>query len=240
MSRSGSCFRNWFLSFGWGRKNVVDSNAILALEVLAAKEQAKVYGPVFSRLVGISAAAFVAEKLGETAPTVNNLDQAASFITKGQSRYPKAFTALAYGVYKTVNTLEGNSGAGTRCYKSLMKKVMESMGIGKMLGHATGTLDAVKKNTKFNEEINTIEKGITVIRGDSKSAILTITGCDYIDVCRRISQEGIVRAASCGSECTYGLSDSATAEILTGAAHDYRVLKFEPPTCEYRVFLTEE
>jgi hypothetical protein len=215
---------------------MVDASAILALELLAAKEQAKVYGPVFSRLVGISAATFVAEKLNETAPPVNNLDQAASFITKSQNRYPKAFTALAYGVYKTVNMLEGNSGAGTRCYRSLMKKVMESMGIGKMLGHETGTSDAVKKNTKFNEDMNVVEKGITVITGDSRSASLTITGCDYIDVCKRVSQEGIVRAASCGLECIYGLSDSATAEILTGVDHDYEVLKFEPPICEYRVF----
>lgn len=219
---------------------MVDANAILALELMAAKEQTKVYGPVFSRLVGISAAAFVAEKLKETAPTVSNLDQAASFITKSQNRYPKAFTALVYGVYKTVNFLEGNSGAGTRVYRTLMKKVMESMGIGKALGHETGTSEAVKKNTKFNEDMNVVEKGITAIRGDSRSASLTITGCDYTDVCKRISKEGIVRAASCGLECIYGLSDSATAEILTGAAHDYQVLRFEPPKCEYTVFRIEE
>lgn len=219
---------------------MVDANAILALELLAAKEQAKVYGPVFSRLVGISAAVFVAEKLKEAVPPVNNLDQAASFINKSQTKYSKAFTALVYGVYKTVNTLEGNSGAGTRCYRSLMKKVMESMGIGKMLGHTVGTSDAVKKNTKFNEDMNTVEKGITIVKGDDKTASLTITGCDYIDVCRRISQEGIVRAFSCGLECLYGLSDSATAEILTGVDHDYEVLKFEPPVCEYKVFRLEE
>jgi hypothetical protein len=121
-----------------------------------------------------------------------------------------------------------------------MKKVMESMGVGKMLGHATGTLDAVKKNTKFNEDMNTVPKGITAIKGDPKSATLTITGCDYIDVCTRTSKEGIVRAASRGSECIYGLSDSATSEILTGVNHDYEVLKFEPPICEYRVFGLEE
>jgi len=219
---------------------MVDASSILALEVMAAKEQAKVYGPVFSRLVGISSVVFVAEKLKETAPAVNNLDQAVSFITKSLGKYPKAFTAVAYGVYKTVSTLEGNSGAGTRCYRTLMKKVMESMGIGKMLGKATGTLDAVKKNTKFNEDMNTVEKGITVIRGDNKGASLTITGCDYTDVCTRTKKEGIVRAASCGLECIYGLSDSATAEILTGVNHDYEVLKFEPPICEYRVFGLEE
>jgi hypothetical protein len=207
---------------------------------MAAKEQAKVYGPFFSRLVGVSSAEFVADKLKEATPVVNNLDQAASFITKSQSRYPKAFTAVAYGVFKTVSTLEGNSGAGTRCYRTLMKKVMESMGIGEMFGHATGTLDAVKKNTKFNEDMNTIPKGITVIRGEQKSATLTITGCDYVDVCTRTSKEGIVRGSSCGSECTYGLSDSATSEILTGVSHDYEVLAFNPPICEYKVFQIEE
>jgi hypothetical protein len=219
---------------------VVDANAILALELLAAKEQAKVYGPVFSRLVGVSAAEFVAEKLKETAPPVTNLDQAGSFIIRSQNKYPKAFTALVYGIYKTVYTLEGSSGAGTRCYRSLMKKAMESMGIGKILGHADGTLDAVRKNTKFNEDMNTVEKGITVIKGDDKSASLTITGCDYTDVCNRVSQDGIVRAISGGLECVYGLSDSATAEILTGANHDYEVLRFDPPVCDYRVFRVEE
>lgn len=215
---------------------MVDAQAIMSLEILAVKEQAKVYGPVIPRLVGISASKFVAEKLGEATPAVNNLDQAVDYLTKSQSLYPKAFTALAYGVYKAGSTLEGNSGASTRIFKSIMRKIMESMGLGKMLGREQSTCAAITKNTSFNEDMNVVEKGITKVTGDSNTAVNAITGCDYIDVCNKLAQEGIFRAASCGLSTVSALSDAATAAMLTGSEHEYRVLRFDPPICEYKVF----
>jgi hypothetical protein len=208
----------------------------MSLEIIAVKELAKVYGPVIPRLVGISAARFVAKKLNEEPPSVDTLDQAVAYIKKSQSRYSKAFTALGYGVVKAVSILEGKSGAGTRLYASLMKVVLDNMGLRKMLGPVTGTTDAAKKSTKFNEDMNTVEKGVTEISGDQDNAFEKITNCYYIDVCRELSHEGVTRAAVGGLECTYALADVAAADILTGASHEYEVLKFEPPRCEYRVF----
>lgn len=219
---------------------MVDAQAIMSLEIIAIKEQAKVYGPVLSRMAGISAAKFVADRLHETAPTIDKLDQAVAYITKNLSRYHKGFTALAYGVYKAVNMLEGNSGGGIRIFRSTMQAVMKSMGIEKILGHVPGTTDAVAKNTKFAEDMNVVEKGITTVSGDDNCAVETTKGCDYIDVCKQMVQEGVVRATVGGPECTYGLSDAATAAILTGVEHDYTVLRFEPPICEYKIFRPEK
>jgi hypothetical protein len=215
---------------------VIDTQAIMSLEILAVNEEAKVYGPVIPRLVGASAASFVADRLHEKPPSVEKLDQAVDYIKKSQSIYPKAFTALAYGVIKAVSILEGSSGGGTRLFASLMKAVLDNMGLKKMVGATTGTADAVKKNTKFNEDMNTVPKGSTEITGDENSALETITGCDYIDVCKQLSADGITRAAVGGMECTYALADAVAASILTDANHDYQVLTFEPPKCKYRVF----
>ena len=215
---------------------MVDVQAIMSLEIMAVKEQAKVYGPVIPRLVATSAASFIAKKLSEEAPTLDSLDQAVAYIKKSQSKYPKAFTSLGYGVIKAVSILEGKSGAGTRLFTSLMKVLLNNMGLKKMIGNVAGTSDAMKKNTKFNEDMNTVPKGITEISGDQNTVIEKITGCDYIDVCTRLSQEGVTRAAVGGLECTYAIADIAAASILTGADHDYRLLRFEPPECEYRIF----
>jgi hypothetical protein len=211
----------------------------MSLELIAVKEQAKVYGPVIQRLVGTSAANFVASKLNEKTPSVDTLDQAVAYINKSQSRYPKAFTALGYGVIKAVSILEGKSGAGTRLFTSIMKTILNNMGLRKIIGTVTGTADAAKKNTKFNEDMNTIPKGTAEITGDEKNALEKITGCDYIDVCTQLSRDGVTRAAVGGIECTYAIADVAAACILTGADHDYQVLKFEPPKCEYRIFRTD-
>ncbi|WXG47024.1 MAG: hypothetical protein WED05_10255 [Candidatus Atabeyarchaeum deiterrae] len=218
---------------------MIDWQSIVSLEIIAVKEQAKVYGPVIPRLVAASSVKFVAEKLNEEAPTVDTLEQAVNYIKKNQSRYPKAFTALGYGVIKAVSTLEGKSGAGTRLFKSIMKTVMESMGLKKVLGSVAGTADAARKNTKFNEDMNVIQKGITEISGDYNNAFEQIRGCDYTDVCTKLLQERITRAAVGGSECTYALSDAAAAAILTGVEHEYELTSFKPPICEYRVFQLE-
>jgi hypothetical protein len=215
---------------------MVDVQAIMSLEVIAVKEEAKVYGPVIPRLVGASAARFIAKKLNEEPPSVETLDQALAYIKKSQSKYPNAFTALGYGVVKAVSILEGKSGAGTRLFASLMKAVLDNMGLRKMIGNVSGTTDAAKKNTKFNEDMNTVQKGVTEVSGDQDNAYEKITGCYYLDVCTQLSQEGVTRAAVGGIECTYALADVAAASILTGVDHDYRVLRFEPPECEYQVF----
>jgi hypothetical protein len=208
----------------------------MSLEIIAVKDLSKVYGPVISRLVATSATSFIAKKLSEQPPTSDSLDQVVAYIKKSQSKYPKAYTGLGYGVIKGVSILEGNSGGGTRLFTSLMKVVLNSMGLKKMIGDVASTADAIRKNTKFNEDMNTIPKGAAEIVGDQDSAIETTTGCDYSDVCTQLTQEGVTRAAVGGLECTYALADIAAASILTGADHDYEVLSFKPPMCEYKIF----
>jgi hypothetical protein len=219
---------------------VVDVQAIMSLEIIAVKEEAKVYGPVIQRLVGNSAAKFVAEKLKEDPPSLDTIDQAVAYIRKNQNRYPNAFTALGYGIIKAVSILEGKSGAGTRLFASLMKAVLDNMGLRKMIGAVAGTTDATKKNTKFNEDMNTVPKGITEVSGDKDNALEKITGCYYIDVCSQLLREGVTRAFVGGLECTYAIADVVAASILTGVDHDYRLLKFEPPKCEYRIYKIQQ
>ncbi len=213
-------------------------NVKLCLVVFAqgVEGQSKTYGPVFTRLVAQESTKFVAEKLKEEPPKVETLREAIDYIMQKLDKYPKAYGALAYGVSKVISTLEGTVGSGAKIFSaSFFKPLMIKNGLDKILGHCSGTLEAVQKYWKFSEEMGLTDKGvISPSQGGGNVVICKVTGCDCADACTRIIKEGIVRTIG-GTACSYGMASTTASEIGTHAQHDYKVIRVEPPQCEFRV-----
>jgi hypothetical protein len=213
---------------------MVDAKLSMMFFAEGVEEQAKTYGPVFSRLVAQASTAFVAEKIKEEPPKVDNIKEAVNYIAGKLDKYPRAYCALAYGVGKAISTLEGTVGSGAKVFSaSLLKPMMVKNGLDKILGHSSETLEAAQKWAKFTESIKFADKGVVSLsQMDGTGAVVKVTGCDYADACTKIIQSGISRVIG-GTVCAWAVAYAAASEMGTSDQHDYRMTKVEPPNCEF-------
>ena len=125
---------------------MADVEMNLRLAAQAIEGQAKIFGPVFPRLAAQSWVRFVAEKIGETPPNVESLEQALNYVRAKTEKYPRAYTGLAYAICKATGMLEGRLGVGTGSLaKNAMKEGDQSNELLLKLGAVSGTTDALNK-----------------------------------------------------------------------------------------------
>ncbi len=214
-----------------------DRQIIVVFIKSAVEETAKVYGPIFTRMVSTYALEFEAEKLGETlSEGIQGLEEVTDYIVSNLDKYPKGYCALVYGIGKAESKLQGSTGAGSkRSAYTAMKSILESSGL---LNNVIGTTeDAFEANYKFEELSKMVKTAFPLrfIRGKNNEVTIVAENCLFKDACRAFVNEGISRMIG-GGECVALICHAAVAEIITKKLYDYRLDEFDKPGCRGRVF----
>jgi hypothetical protein len=217
---------------------MIDGKTVTYTLAQGISDQAKTYGPVFSRLVAKESVKLLGKLLSQSPPDIDTLDGAASYIMSNLSRCPRGYACLAYGVGKAISTLEGSVGGGAKMFtKSFLMAAMKKSGLAKASG-SPSTIDAVIAYRKLSLAIRLAEEGSGTFSGSEHEANIKVTDCDYSNACIETIREGTSRAIG-GNVCVWGVSYGVYAEIATSMQHDYKMIKTEPPNCELVVFRQE-
>ncbi|MEM3586740.1 MAG: hypothetical protein QXO71_05385 [Candidatus Jordarchaeaceae archaeon] len=211
-----------------------DRKVAIGFAKAAIEEVARIYGPIFTRMVIDYARTFLEDKLKEKiSEDIRGLDELINYILKNLNRYPEGQCALIYGLRKTVNRLEGG-GDNRRAAYGAMKKLFESAG---MLKNVIGTTENAYEALKMLpvKEMRQVTR-YHYIRGEGKNEVTAIySNCPYKDTCKAIMSEGIQRIIG-GLQCIFLNCGLATVEIVTGKHFDYVLEEFDTPDCKGRIF----
>ncbi|MFB0561978.1 MAG: hypothetical protein ACETWM_12315 [Candidatus Lokiarchaeia archaeon] len=214
-----------------------DGQAVVLFAKGAIEETAKIYGPIFTRLVSKYALEFEAEKLGENPPeNIEGLEDVSNYILANQDRYPRGYCAIIYGVGKAEAELQGSMGSGAkRSAWSAMRSMLESSGLlNNLVGTTEDVLEAIDKFNEIGKQIKTV---VTVhfIRGESDEVKEVVPDCSFKGACKALVNEGISRVLG-GMECMSLIANTAVAGIITKKNLDYKLDKFDTPECRGRIF----
>jgi hypothetical protein len=217
-------------------KLVVDSRLILEFSALAVKEQESIYGAAFSRMVAKYAAEYEAKKIGDKSlPSIENIDQCIKYITQNNDKYKDGYSSIPYGIARAEKMFEGGIGSAARiAAHEAMIRLAEKTGTATLYGKVTSTTEAWKKDADFERKMHALVED-AVITGDENSALGEIQECHYEDACKAMMAENILTLGG-QLECSVAKVDSATIEAITHQPHDYKLLKFDPPKCSFRIF----
>jgi hypothetical protein len=177
-----------------------DSKNVLLAAKTAAEETAKLFGPIFIRMLTAYALKFEAEKLKEKQPeNVQGLEEVINYIIANLDRYPLGYNAFCYGVVRADSELQGFSGSGTRRGAfSGMKTVLESSGLlDSLIGTTEDIFEADYKAQKTLEPVvfkaSKTDFPPRHIRGENNQVIIVVPNCMYKDACDALLNEGISR-----------------------------------------------
>ena len=214
-----------------------DSQTIVLVGKTAVEETAKLYGPIFTRMVSVYALQFEAEKLKERPPeNIRDLEAVTNYILANLGRYPRGYNSLIYGIGKADSKLQGSTGIGARrAAYSAIKSILESSGLlNSIIGTTEDAFEAIYKAEELNKEIKTAVPA-RYIRGENNQVIVIVPNCCYKDACNAFVNEGISRLVG-GSECIYLIVTNAEAEIITKKQLDYKIEEFGKSECRGRIF----
>lgn len=224
-----------------GKKEIIvesepDSQISVLFVKSAVEETAKLYGPIFTRMVSEYTLQFEAEKLKEKPPeNIQGLDQVTNYILANLDKYPKGYCSLMYAIGKAESQLQGSTGSGAkRSAYSAMKSIIKASG---MLNSIIGTTEEVfEALTKFEEIGKMVKTAIPLrfIGGKNNDVTMVTDKCPYKDACRAFVREGISRMV--GAECINIICHAAVSEIVTKKQFDYRLDEFDKPECKGRIF----
>ena len=194
------------------------------------------YGPVFQKMTAQHAVRFFAKKIEDTnPPTIETLEDCAKYINKNLAKYPNGFCALAYGVGKAQNTLEGGIASGGRSIlKDGMQAFLAKMGTAAMYGSGTNTTEIFKNQISVQKGMRLLAGEVTVT-GDANSTTFTYKGCRFADSCVAMAQDGI-RRSNGDVECSNARSHQSIVEYVTKTPHDFQVTNYNPPNCVFKMF----
>jgi hypothetical protein len=204
--------------------------------IIETAKNVGLYGPVFQNLTAKYAIQFLAKKIGDpNPPKTETLEDCAQYISQNSGQYPNGMAALAYGMAKAQNALEGKiASAGRSMLKDGINAFLEKTGVASIFGSGASTIEA------FRNQINVLKGmhilvGEVTLTGDEDSSTLSYRGCRYCDSCKAMAQEGVRRIGG-SVECTNARSHQAIVEYVTKAPHDFQVTEYDPPNCTFRVF----
>jgi hypothetical protein len=215
---------------------IVDARLILDFSALAVKEQERIYGTAFSKMVAKYATEYEAKKIGDqNPPPTDNIDQCIKYLAQNTGKYKDSFSAIPYGIAKAEKMFEGGIASAARlAAKEAMIRLAEKTGTATLYGKVTGTTEAWKKDADFERKMHALVED-AIISGDENSAVGEIQECHYEDACKAMLAENILTIGG-QLECAVAKVDSATIEAITHHPHDYKLLKFDPPMCSFRIF----
>jgi hypothetical protein len=212
-----------------------DGQALVGFIIETAKN-VSLYGPVFQKLIGQYAVQFLAKKIGDpNPPRAETLENCANYINQNRGKYPNGVAAMAYGMAKAQNVLEGKiASCGRSMLKDGMNAFLEKTGMASIFGNGTNTTEV------FQNQIDALKMmrllvGEVTLAGDENSSTVSYKGCRYSDSCKVLAQEGVKRDGG-SVECTNARSHQAIVEYVTKVPYDFQVMSYNPPNCIFRVF----
>jgi hypothetical protein len=214
-----------------------DSQIFVLVAKTAVEETAKIYGPIFTRMVSEYALKFEADKLKESPPeNVQGLEAVTNYILANLNRYPKGYNSLIYGIAKAESKLQGSTGAGAkRAAYIATKAAMEGSGLlNSLIGTTEDMFEAIHKAEELNKAIKTAVSG-RYIRGENNRIIVVVPNCIFKDACNALVKERISRIVG-GTECIFLITTNAEGEIVTKKHLDYRLEEFGEPNCKGIIF----
>lgn len=204
---------------------------------MTAEHLSEVYGEVFSKLVRDAVADFISEEVGEEAPKIENLQEAADYVRSKLERYPSGHCAFWYGIGKAESVLQGAAGPASRIYlRDIVKRMTELDDVGMLVGNSDDTTGALEAFKKVATSMELLDENSFECNGDANSSELRIRNCPNGDGCKKMISEGIIRAGSRKPLCTISLGSAVTAEVVTNLAHEYEITEFNPPNCVAKIY----
>jgi hypothetical protein len=215
--------------------NEFDGKTMLSFVVETAKI-VDLYGPVFQKMTAQYAVRFLAEKIGDpNPPVIDNIDNCSKYINQNLGKYPNGIAALAYGMGKAQNVLEGKIASGGRSVlRDGMKAFLEKTGMASIYGASKNTTEVFKNQVNVQKGMRLLVGDVTIV-GDENSTSFTYKGCRFGDSCKAMAKEGIKRADG-STECSNARGHQAVVEYVTKTPYDFQVTKYDPPNCIFRIF----
>jgi hypothetical protein len=207
-----------------------DPKALMDAQMLGFREQEKVYGPVFIKLLIKYALEFIAQRIKEEPPKyITTLEQLAEYLLSKTDKYALPNCAGYYGQIKAENELQGRTGALYR--------------VGDMGFHRTyvKSLNGEKKNInlediiskfyKFAIELKLCPKESGYRTNEDWSLDFIFPNCYYKDVCRQAFEENIMLRLDGRLQCAMGSTLCQYLKLVTGYEWDYNCIEFDKPHC---------
>jgi hypothetical protein len=213
-----------------------NQNAVFILKI-AVQETAKIYGPIFTRMVSENALQFEAEKLKEKTPqNLPGLDDVFNYIIANLDKYPRGYNSLIYGIAKAESKLQGSTASGAkRAAYSAVKAILQSSGLlNSVIGTTEDAFESIEKSSEIGKAAKT-SPAMRFIREENNGVTIVVPDCPFKDACRSFVKEGISRLVG-GSECINLIDNAASVEIITKKQFDYRLEEFDKPQCRGRIF----
>ena len=204
----------------------------------AVEETAKLYGPIFTRMVSNYALEFEAEKLREEPPeNIQGLEDVINYILANLDRYPQGYCSLVYGIAKAESKLQGSTGAGSkRSAFHAMKSILESSGlVNGLIGSTKDAFEAIDKFEELSKTVKTAYPERFIREENGQVTMVVDDRCPFRDACMAFVNEGISRMVG-GEECVSLITHVAVTEIITKKHFDYRLDEFDTPECRGRIF----
>lgn len=193
------------------------------------------YGPVFQKMTAQYAVRFLAEKIGDpNPPAADGIDGCSKYINQNLGKYPNGIAALAYGMGKAQNILEGRIASGGRSVlKDGMTAFLDKTGMASIYGTSKNTTDVFKNQINVQKGMRLLVGDVT-ITGDENSTTFTYRGCRFADSCKAMAKEGIKKSDGT-IECSNARGHQSIVEYVTKTPYDFQVTKYDPPDCTFRI-----
>jgi hypothetical protein len=215
----------------------MEPEVLITFGAMTAEHLSEIYGDVFSKLVRDAVADFVSQKIGEEAPRIDSLEQAADFIRSNLGKYPSGHCAFWYGIGKAESVLQGAAGPASRIYlRDIVKRMAQLDGVGGLVGNSDDTTGALEAFKKVATSMELLDEESYLCSGNANQSELRIRNCPNGDGCRKMISEGIIRLGSGKPICTISLGSAVTAEVVTKVAHEYEITELNPPNCVARIY----
>lgn len=204
----------------------------------AAEETAKVYGPIFPKMVIRYALDFEAKKLKEEPPeNIQGLDDLANYLIQNLDKYPNGHCAIIYGIVKAESKLQGATGAASRGSAfSAIKGILDHSGVlNSVIGTTEDPFEAVDKFGEISKKVKTAYPERFIRAGEDRIIKILDERCPFRDACTAYVKEGITRIIG-GVGCASMATHVAVVEIITKKKFDYKLEKSSEHECRGIIF----
>ncbi len=218
-------------------KEIFDPDIVAMFIASAVRVIEALFGPAFTKMISKYALEFESEKTGEKPPeNIENIDEVIKYITECRDKYPRVYNCLIYGIAKAEKIFEGSTASGAKnlAYNAI-KKIIEDSGL---LNEVKGKIPNIYKALVRYIEIADIVKATSpqqVVNESEKVIFEEMEGCTWKDACKAMTKEGITRISG-DQECVVLIANSAALSLVSGKPVDYKLEKFDNPTCKGRIF----
>ncbi|WXG42051.1 MAG: hypothetical protein WED07_15030 [Candidatus Freyarchaeum deiterrae] len=228
----------------------LESLAYIYLTKGSILETAKIYGPIYTRMVSEHALEFESRMLKEEPPeNVRGLEEVTNYIVANLNRYPRGHCSLVYGIGKAESKLQGYAGSSgsRRAAYGGIRNMLEAAGLlNSLIGATEDVLEANKaydaklKDAVAAKALSTIKAGqvqrVRYIRVEGKNEVnAVVSNCVYKETCLAFVDEGISRMVG-GLQCIILMLGNAVTEIITRKHFDYALDQFDEPDCRGRIW----